>query len=151
MNQQFDKPILRRNDRCFCGTGKKFKHCHGRPANSVIKRTSYIDTGEDPVRWVIVDGRGTSFFATKDNEILVFKTRADAYAIATMPTFQDQETGDINVAGVGESKWQHLQSKLPFVEVEDVDHAMRLVQERIDAYYAQHGGKPSDVQPDSTT
>lgn len=146
MTQQFEKPILRRNDRCACGSGKKFKHCHGKPANSVLRKTGYIDTGELPIRWVITDGRGTSFFSTKDNEILVFKSRADAYAVATMSIFQDQEPGDINVAGVGETKWQHLQSKLPFIEIDDVDQAVKFIQARIDAYYQAQGITPPAQQ-----
>lgn len=145
MDPSFQRPMLRRNDRCLCGSGRKFKRCHGGPTNVVKKHIGYIDSGENPIRWVISDHVGTSFFSTKDNEILVFQTREDAYAIAALDEFVDQEPGEINVAGVGPTKWAHLQGKLDFVEVENVEHAQQLVRERIEAAQAHFG--VADEQP----
>lgn len=144
-NQQADlkefaarKP--RRNERCTCGSGKKFKYCHGAEPNNINwRKPAYIDGGESPVRWVIVNRTGTSFFSDKDNRILVFKSRADANAIAMLDEFADQEPGDINVGGVGPTKWQHLQDTLPFVEVENADHGKTLVTERIEFAIQQYG------------
>lgn len=131
----------RRNDRCVCGSGKKFKYCCSPAAaqqpDGPKKKTHYIDTGEVPVRYVICDSVGTSFFSTKNNEILVFSTRADALSVATLEEFQTQEPGEINVAGVGKTKWQHLQSTLPFVEVESVEQAVAFVRDRIEHMSAQ--------------
>lgn len=125
----------RRNDRCVCGSGKKFKYCCSPDAvqqpGAPVKKTHYIDTGEVPVRYVITDEKGTSFFSTKDNQIIVFQNRADAIAIATLDDFAASEAGEINVAGVGETKWKHLQEKLPFVEVPDADTAAVLIRERM--------------------
>lgn len=125
----------RRNDRCVCGSGKKFKYCCSpdavRQPGAPVKKTHYIDTGEVAVRYVIVDGKGTSFFSTKDNQIIVFQTRADAIAIATLDEFAAAEAGEINVAGVGETKWKHLQEKLPFVEVANAEEAVAFVRERM--------------------
>jgi len=126
----------RRNDRCVCGSGKKFKYCcspsASRQPGSPQKRTHYIDTGEVPVRYVITDEKGTSFFSTKDNAIIVFKSRADAIAVATLDDFADSGTGEINVAGVGETKWKHLREKLPFLEVDKAEDAIALVKERME-------------------
>lgn len=132
----------KRNDRCPCGSGRKYKFCcinHAQslstpviPPKMQARQLDYIDTGEDPVRYVIADRIGTSFFSTKDNEVIVFKNRADAFVIATLPDFEDQEVGEINVAGVGETKWRKLQEKLPYVEVEDAETAVALVRERIE-------------------
>lgn len=125
----------RRNDRCICGSGKKFKYCCSPDAvkqpGAPVKKTHYIDTGETAVRYVIADEKGTSFFSTKDNQIIVFQTRADAIAIATLDEFAAAEAGEINVAGVGETKWKHLQEKLPFVEVANAEEAIELVRERM--------------------
>lgn len=150
MRDQFSRPMLRRNDRCQCGSGLKYKNCHGRPASSRLKKTGYIDAGETPVRWVISDRVGTSFFSTKDNAVIVFPTRESAYAIATMDEFQDQEPGDINVGGVGPTKWAHLQEKLKFIEVADAEEAKRLIFERIHAARERllsDSGDVSDEQP----
>lgn len=137
----------KRNDRCPCGSGRKYKFCcinHAQSLSTPVMRPKaqprqmdYIDTGEDPVRYVITDRIGTSFFSTKDNEVIVFKNRADAFVIATLPDFEDQEVGEINVAGVGETKWQKLQEKLPYIEVEDAETAVALVRERIELAKAQ--------------
>lgn len=129
--------FLRRNDRCVCGSGKKFKSCcspdapDNRPRVHV-HRPAFADTGERPVRWLITDGTTTKFFADKDNRALVFKDQAEAIAIATLEEFRDQDPGEINVAGVGETKWQHLQNKIPFVEIESIEQAVALVRERIE-------------------
>lgn len=136
----------RRNDRCICGSGKKFKYCCSPAAvqqpDGPKKKTHYIDTGEVPVRYVICDAVGTSFFSSKENAILVFQTRADALAIATLDEFQSQEPGEINVAGVGETKWKHLQATLPYLEVDSVDHAIALVRDRIEHLSAQAAAQP---------
>jgi hypothetical protein len=95
------------------------------------KVAHYIDSGEEAVRYVICNARGTGFFSTKDNQILVFPDRATAFAVATMDEFESQEPGEINVAGVGATKWQHLQATLPFVEVHDIETAVQVVHERI--------------------
>jgi hypothetical protein len=92
----------------------------------------YIDSGEEAVRYVISNANGTGFFSDKDGKIIVFKNRAEAFAIATLSEFEDQEPGEINVAGVGPTKWQHLQETLPFIEVNGVEDAMVLVKERIE-------------------
>lgn len=123
----------RRNDRCVCGSGKKFKYCcHPHSVRQPQKKVHYIDTGELPVRYVITDEKGTSFFSTKENKIIVFQNRADALAIATLDDFASSEVGEINVAGVGETKWKHLQETLPFVEVANAEEAAVLVRERME-------------------
>lgn len=126
---------IRRNDRCICGSGKKFKYCCSPAAvkqpDAPQKKTHYIDTGEVPVRYVICDARGTSFFCDKDGKILVFAARADALAIATLDEFANQEPGEINVAGVGKTKWEHLQTTLPHIEVATVDEAIEIIRARI--------------------
>jgi len=125
-----------RNARCHCGSGKKYKYCcHAQSSEQPIlssKRTNYIDTGESAVRYVISDARGTSFFSSKEGKILVFASKADAFAIATSDVFRDAEPGEINVAGVGQSKWEHIQKELPFIEPTDVVHAETLLKERME-------------------
>lgn len=96
----------------------------------------YIDYGEEPVRWVIVDDSGTKLFADVDNRAIVFSNKDDAYAIAHLDDFADQAPGEVNVAGVGETKWEALQQKIPFVEVHDAETATQLVQVRL-AYQKQ--------------
>lgn len=124
--------LPKRNERCWCGSGRKFKYCCLIPPMTQPQRVmQYIDSGEEAVRYVISNSRGTGFFSTKDNKILVFKNKAEAFAVATLPEFEDQEPGEINVAGVGATKWQHLQDTLPFIEVGGVEEAVALVQERI--------------------
>lgn len=137
------KPSLpKRNERCWCGSGSKYKYCCMQAALPQPQRVShYIDSGEEAVRYVICNARGTGFFSTKDNQILVFTDRATAFAVATLEEFETQEPGEINVAGVGETKWQHLQATLPFVEVADVETAVQLVHERI----AHLTNKPAEV------
>ena len=134
--------IVRRNDRCVCSSNKKFKHCCSPDApnrpKQYVKPVQYIDSGEESVRWVICDTTGVKFFSDKDNRILVFKTRADATTIALLDDFADQEAGDINVAGVGASKWAHLQEILPFVEVDYVSTGIELLRERMELQRAQY-------------
>lgn len=135
--------FLRRNDRCVCGSGKKFKSCCSpdAPDNRSrvhVHRPAFADTGERPVRWVITDNTTTKFFADKDNRALVFKDQAEAIAVATLEEFRDQDPGEINVAGVGETKWQHLQTKIPFVEIESIEQAVALVRERIELAQPQN-------------
>jgi hypothetical protein len=126
--------IARRNDRCPCGSQKKFKKCCGlsvafvRPQAKTVPQ--FIDTGEIAIRWVIVDNTGTKLFSDKDNRALVFASKDAAFATATLDLFSEQAPGDINVAGVGETKFKHLQEKIPYVEVE-ADTAEALVRERI--------------------
>ena len=136
----------KRNERCWCGSGTKFKYCCLTPRMTQPQRViPYIDSGEEATRYVISNSRGTGFFSTKENKIIVFKNRADAFAIATLSEFESQEPGEINVAGVGPTKWQHLQDTLPFVEVEDVETAVALVQERIE--YMQQQLQAQETAP----
>ena len=143
----------RRNDRCICGSGKKYKYCCHPQALSqpeiTKKKTHYIDTGESAVRYVICDGKGTSFFVDKDGRILVFQSRADAIAVATMDEFNVAEPGEINVAGVGQTKWEHLQSKLPFVEVQNAEEAVALVRNRMQVMQEQLA-TPESAPPPQT-
>ena len=134
--------IVRRNDRCVCSSNKKFKHCCSPDAPSrpkqYVKPVQYIDSGEESVRWVICDDTGVKFFSDKDNRILVFKSRTDATTIALLDDFAGQEAGEINVAGVGASKWAHLQEILPFVEVDYVSTGIELLRERMELQRAQY-------------
>jgi hypothetical protein len=124
----------KRNERCPCGSGAKYKRCHGaltsRAPAPVGRAIGYIDSGETPVRYVIADGKGTSFFCDKDNKILIFSDRAEAYAVANLEEFSDQEPGEINVAGVGQEKFAHLCETLPYLEVDAVQ-AVALIRERL--------------------
>lgn len=138
--------LIRRNDRCPCGSNKKFKTCcspaspqrlSSAPLPAKPAQQPYIDSGESAVRWVIVDATGTRLFVDKDGHVLVFSDRVTATQIANLEEFSDQAPGDINVAGVGPTKWQALQEKLPFVEPPDVESAAALVRERIDARRAR--------------
>ena len=140
--------VIKRNDRCPCGSGKKFKACHSpdAPQNRVsysapAKAMSYIDTGESPVRYVICDRTGVKFFSDVENKILVFSSREIATAVALLDEFSSQEPGEINVAGVGPTKWEHLQSKLPFIEVDSVEQAVELVRARIAKMQEQISGQ----------
>jgi hypothetical protein len=53
--------------------------------------------------------------------------------------FADREPGEINVAGVGPTKWAHLQETLPFLEVVSVEQALALIDERINSQKAELG------------
>jgi hypothetical protein len=107
----------------------------------------YIDSGEEPIRWVIVSDTGTAFFADVANRIIVFPNREMATEISKLEMFADREPGEINVAGVGPTKWVHLQETLPFLEVESVAQAMALIDERINSQKAELG--LTDAHPNS--
>jgi hypothetical protein len=144
---------VRRNDKCPCDSGKKYKHCHSPEAskhpNSHMKPVKYIDNGEEAVKYVIGDSTGVKFFSDKDNNILVFASREDATAIALLEDFAEQSPGEINVAGVGQTKWEHLQTKLPYVEVKSVEHAASLIRERIEIQAAKLESMSDEVdQPE---
>jgi len=128
-----------RNERCPCGSGGKFKYCHGRSEQSVLRPeiTHFIDTGEEAIRWVISSNTGTAFFVDKLGRVLVFPTRAMAAQIQQHELFAGQAPQEINVAGVGPTKWAHLQEILPFVEVANAEEAITFVQERIAMQQAQ--------------
>lgn len=140
MSKKASKPRNRigRNERCPCDSGQKFKNCHGRSSASVLRPElkHFLDTGETPVRWVISSSTGTAFFVDGDGRVLVFPTRAMAAQVQQAPLFADQDPHEINVAGVGPTKWAHLQEILPFVEVESVEQAMAFVEARIAAQQA---------------
>lgn len=142
------EPKPRRNEKCFCGSGRKYKYCHAKNATvqPQLRECTYIDDGETAVRYVIANERATGFFSTAANAILVFRDRATATAIATLPEFDGQQPGEINVASVGETKFKVLQEKLPFVEIDegDVETAVALVRQRLEA-----GGYPS-ADPDAS-
>jgi hypothetical protein len=132
---------FRRNEPCPCGSGQKFKRCCGgssRPApGRQLGGVTYIDSGEDAIRWVICDDKGTSFFSDKDNRIIVFTDKATAIAVASMTEFSTQDAGEINVAGVGSSKFTQLCETLPYTEVDNIETAIALVQERIETKLAE--------------
>jgi hypothetical protein len=112
---------------------------------------SYIDTGESAIRYVICDRTGVKFFSDVDNRIIVFQSREDATAVALLDDFSSQEPGEINVAGVGPTKWEHLQAKLPFVEVENVEQAIELVRARILKLQEQTRGEESQESAEEET
>lgn len=122
-----------RNERCPCGSAMKFKRCHGRSPDAVDApiRQQYIDSGETPVRWVIANETATAFFSDIKNRILVFTDRQIAVDVINLEIFATAGDNEINLAGVGPTKWQHLQDTLPFVEVSSFAMAEALLQERI--------------------
>ena len=122
-----------RNELCPCGSMTKFKYCHGGDPTSshVITRRQYVDQGETPVRWIISNETGSAFFSDIQNRILVFADRTIAVAVIRLDLFSDAAPFDINLAGVGPTKWQQLQESLPFIEVESFEHARALLIERI--------------------
>lgn len=124
-----------RNESCPCGSNAKFKYCHGLSEHSQLVPTikNYIDSGESPIKWVISNDTGTAFFADKQSRIMVFSDKALAVQIAQLEIFAAQSQNEINVAGVGPTKWQHLQETLPFLEVPSAEMAVALIQERIEA------------------
>lgn len=143
-------PTPKRNERCWCGSGRKYKYCCLPTAVVQPQRLAqYIDSGENPVRYVICNERGTGFFSTKDNQIIVFADRAAAFAVATLPEFENQQPGEINVAGVGETKWQRIQDTLPYIEVTDAETAIALVLERIEHLTQQMAA--AEVTADEST
>ena len=146
--------FIKRNERCPCGSGKKFKLCHSSTAPqtatdtkyaTAAKAARYIDTGEEPVKYVICDNTGVKFFSDIDNKILVFASKEEAGAIARLETFADQAPGEINVAGVGQTKWEHLQATLPFIEVKSVEHGLELVQARMAVQQAKLESLPDTL------
>ncbi len=103
--------LIRRNDRCPCGSNAKYKHCCSPDAVArVMTRRmqehafQYIDSGEEAIRWVIVDGSGRRFFVDKDGRILVFNDKHLAHAIVQLEEFNTQAPGEINVASIGPTK-----------------------------------------------
>lgn len=148
----------RRNERCFCGSGKKYKYCCSNHATSQpqSRNAQPADYGEVPVRFVITDSMGTSFFSTKDGKVMVFTTRAVADAVAHMSEFDDQVPGEINVVGVGETKWKFFQERLPVVEFsEDMQaEAQQCIRDKIAFALEQHesaDGEPEDETPAEDT
>jgi uncharacterized protein YecA (UPF0149 family) len=131
-----------RNQQCPCNSGKKFKKCCITKRRSVwdnMPNTQQraIDYGEDAIKWVICDQTGTKFFVDKQGRILVFSDKAVAREAATLEVFKDQEPNEINVAGVGPTKWKKIQDELPHVEVENSEMAAALINERIDYQQSQ--------------
>lgn len=122
-----------RNELCPCGSFTKFKYCHGRnpSTDKVIVRKQYIDNGESPIRWVISNETGTAFFSDIQNKILVFADRQLALDVVRLDLFSDAGPNDINLAGVGPTKWKLLQDTLPFIEVDSFELAQALLTERI--------------------
>lgn len=122
----------KRNDPCPCGSGSKWKRCCSDGAPRVMPpRQTYIDEGEVAIRWVITDETGTKFFADKDNRVIVFEHKDAAIEISQLEEFASQSDNEINVAGVGPKKFEHLKEILPYVEVSDLEIAAGLVRERI--------------------
>lgn len=127
-----------RNALCVCGSGIKFKKCCGQPPSS----NRYHDYGEDAIRWVVVDDTGIKLFADVEGRALVFTDREAAYAIARLDEFSEQQPGEINVAGIGPTKWQTLQEKIAFREVSTADEGAALVRAVLQA--AQ---PPAEIAP----
>ena len=142
----------KRNERCFCGSGRKYKYCHAKNSavQPVVRECTYIDDGEEAVRYVICNETATSFFSTETNAILVFSDRATATAIATLPEFLDQRPGEINVASVGQTKFEKLKQTLPFIEIPEGDAvtAAKLVRARLAAagYVSPDVKEPEEEQ-----
>jgi hypothetical protein len=99
----------------------------------------FIDSGEEPIRWVVTNDKATAFFVDKQGRILVFADRDIAVAIAQLDLFASQVENEINIAGIGPTKWQKLQETLPFIEVESLELALAMVKERIEAQAAEQG------------
>lgn len=134
-----------RNAACPCGSGGKFKRCHGRSPNSQLipMLKQLVDSGEEPVRWVLANSTGTSFFVDKQGRIMTFADRQVAIEVARMTMFESQEEYEINIAGIGPTKWQHLQEQFPFIEVAGFEMAEALIKERIADQQAQLGLLPA--------
>ena len=131
------KPNMpRRNDICPCGSETKFKKCCGSSKlvqRSVQNAAAYIDTGESAIRWLIVDEVGTKIFADVDGRAIVFKDKDHAFEVAQLEEFEEQAPGEINVAGVGPTKFDRLKEKIPYVEVDSAEQAIELVRARLHA------------------
>ena len=136
-----------RNEECPCGSRVKFKRCHGRNPGDmrVAVRQQYVDSGESPIRWVIANETATAFFSDIKNRILVFADRQIANDVIHLDLFADSGDNEINLAGIGPTKWQHLQETLPFIEVESFDMAKALLQERISGKTAEFENTPDDT------
>lgn len=132
-----------RNQQCPCKSGKKFKKCCIRKKWRIWDHMSdtpqqrAIDYGEEAIKWVICDEIGTKFFVDKQGRILVFSDKAVARAAATLDVFKDQAPNEINVAGVGPTKWKKIQDVLPHVEIENIEMATALIHERLNFQKAQ--------------
>lgn len=133
MKNKKPRKHIGRNEACPCGSRIKFKRCHGgHPGcKHAPVRQEYIDAGETPVRWVIANDTATAFFSDIKNRILVFADRQIAIDVTRLEIFSNADDNEINIAGVGPAKWQHLQETLPFIEVESLEMAKALLQERI--------------------
>jgi hypothetical protein len=107
-------------------------------------RQEYIDSGESPIRWVIANETATAFFSDVKNRILVFADRQIAVDVIRLELFTGAGDNEINLAGVGPTKWQHLQDTLPFIEVSSLDMAQALLQERI-------SGKTAELEKEDNT
>lgn len=143
-----------RNEPCPCNSGSKFKVCHGKPESSQLRPElrQYVDQGETPIRWVVANSSGTGFFADKENRIMVFPTRSLALEVARLELFAIQDVNEINVAGVGPTKWAHLQATLPFLEVDSKEMAIALIDARIEAQHtALNSNDIPNVLEDSST
>lgn len=139
--------LIGRNEKCVCGSGIKFKRCCLKQMDRTpmeYNKPQYIDFGDDPIRWVICDQTGTKLFADKQGRVLVFTDKDVAKKIATLEIFADQAPNEINVAGVGEKKWQTLQEKIPFLEVSNLELGTALVHERIEYQKAQMENQPAE-------
>lgn len=132
-----------RNKACPCHSGKKYKKCCLLKKKASIwnhmptSEQRAIDYGDDAIKWVICDAVGTKFFVDKQGRILVFSDKAVARAAATLDVFKDQSPNEINVAGVGKTKWQKIQDELPHLEVDSIETAEALINERIAHQQAQ--------------
>lgn len=133
-----------RNETCPCGSQVKFKRCHGKsPDDScVVAKQQYVDSGETPVRWVIANETATAFFSDIKNRILVFEDKKLAISVINLEIFANAGPNEINLAGVGPTKWQHLQETLPFIEVPSLEMAQALLMERI-------SGKSAELMTDA--
>lgn len=128
------RKYIGRNETCPCGSNVKFKRCHGKNPgdNRLVTRKEYIDSGEASIRWVIANENATAFFSDIKNRILVFTDRQVAADVIRLDLFASAGENEINLAGVGPTKWQHLQETLPFIEVGSLEMAKALLQERIE-------------------
>lgn len=127
-----------RNADCPCGSGTKYKKCCIRKPKKGLwdfmeaPAQRAIDYGETPEKWVICDNTGVKFFVDKSGRILVFEHKQLAHTVANLEVFKDQAPNDINVVGVGPTKWKKLEAELPHVFVPTLELAQALIQERID-------------------
>lgn len=142
----------RRNERCFCGSGKKYKYCHSRNAIEQPQKrdTQYLDYAEEPIRFVIANSEGTGFFSTKEGKVMVFTSSHTAKTIAHLPEFDDQVPGEINVVGIGPTKWQFFQERLPFIEFADDAQAVAAqcirdkISHALEQYEAENAAETSE-------